>query len=147
MDVVPDVLVECETRRSACHHSTLRPPAKSPLTCLNTQIHSREGIQPFTKLHNLSIRNDMNLSETTTNRKVRSHLVRKQHINCHFMFFFYCFWSFLDFFLLFFVLFCFQISLFLAFSWLYTGFVWFYAFSLIVFGPGTSGQAGSRFPT
>ena len=53
----------------------------------------------------------------------------------------YCFWSFLGF-LLFFVLFCFQINLFLAFSWLYTIFVWFYAFSLIVFGPGTLGQAG-----
>ena len=103
MDVVPDVLVECETRRSACHHSTLRPPAKSPLTCLNTQIHSKEGIQPFTKLHNLSIRNDMNQSETTTNRKVISHLVRKQHINCHFMFFFLLFLVFFGFF---FTVFC-----------------------------------------
>ena len=38
------------------------------------------------------------------------------------------------FFLLFFVLFFFQV-IFLAFFWLYALFVWFYAFSLIVFGP------------
>ena len=42
VDVVPDVLVECETRRSACH-STLGPPAKSPLMCLNTQITLKGG--------------------------------------------------------------------------------------------------------
>ena len=49
---------------------------------------------------------------------------------------FYCFWSFLDF-LLFFVLFCFQINLFLAFSWLYTIFVWFYLslYLFLVLGP------------
>ena len=34
-------------------------------------------------------------------------------------------------------------NLFLAFSWLYTILVWFYAFFLVVFGPGTLGQAGS----
>ena len=42
---------------------------------------------------------------------------------------FYCFWSFLKFFTVFFVLFCFKINLFVAFSGLYTNFVWFYAFS------------------
>ena len=93
--------------------------------------HSREGTSPATKTLNPSIRNDIIQSETTTNRKVRSHLVRKKTYKLS-LYIFYCFWSFLDF-LLFFVLFCFQINLFLAFSWLYTIFVWSYAFSLIVF--------------
>ena len=57
-------------------------------------------MQPFTKTHNLSIRNDINQSETTTKRKVRSHLARKQHKNCHSMFF-TVFGLFLDFFTVF----------------------------------------------
>ena len=66
-------------------------------------------------------------------------------MNCHFMFF-TVFGLFFDF-SLFFVLFSFQINFFLTVSWLYTIFVWFYTSSLIVFGFGTLGQAGSGLPT
>ena len=94
--------VESGTRRSACH-STLRSKAKLSLTCLNTQITLQGKYLTITKTLDLSIINDIHQSETTTNRKVRSHFVRKLNINCHFMFLtvFGLFWVFYFFLFLF----------------------------------------------
>ena len=100
VDVVPDAHVESGTRRSACH-STLRSPAKSPLTCLNTQTTLKGGYLTHHQTFNLSVRKDINQSGTKINRKIRSHLVGKQHINCHFMFFFLLFLVFFGFFTVF----------------------------------------------
>ena len=104
----------------------LYPPvnAKLSLMCLNTQTILKGGYP----IHHQNTRsfdqNDINQSETTTNRKVRSHPVLKQYINCHLMFFFYCFWSFLGLLLFFFLLFCFQANLFLL----------FFGYTLFLFG-------------
>ena len=95
----------------------LYPPvnAKLSLMCLNTQTILKGGYP----IHHQNTRsfdqNDINQSETTTNRKVRSHPVLKQYINCHLLFFFLLFLVFFGFTTVFFYFFVFKLIYFCFF--------------------------------